>query len=89
MKQEFNLEVKGNKWEELQNAAFEKVNKEAKIDGFRPGKAPRSAYEKKYGKQDILFEAADMAVKKEYERLLDKEKVMPVIEPKVELVKLN
>ena len=89
MKQEFNLVVKGNKWEELQDKAFEKVNKEAKIDGFRPGKAPRSAYELKYGKQDILFEAADMAVKEEYERLLTKERVMPVIEPKVDLVKCN
>ena len=89
MKQEFNLVVKGNEWEELQDEAFEKVNKEAKVDGFRPGKAPRSMYEKKYGKQDILFEAADMAVKKEYDRILTKEKVMPVIEPKVDLVKCD
>ena len=89
MKQEFSLVVKGKEWVELQDEAFEKVNKKAKIDGFRPGKAPRSAYEKKYGKQDILFEAADMAIKKEYERLLTKEKVMPVIEPKVDLVKCD
>ena len=89
MKQEFDLVVKGKEWGTLQDEAFEKVNKNAKIDGFRPGKAPRSMYEKKYGKQDILFEAADMAVKKEYERLLVKEKLMPVIEPKVDLVKCD
>ena len=89
MKQEFNLVVKGKEWGTLQDEAFEKVNKSAKIDGFRPGKAPRSMYEKKYGKQDILFEAADMAVKAEYERLLTKEKLMPVIEPKVDLVKCD
>lgn len=89
MKQEFDLVVKGKEWQGLQDEAFEKVNKSAKIDGFRPGKAPRSMYEKKYGKQDILFEAADMAVKKEYERLLTKEKLMPVIEPKVDLVKCD
>ena len=89
MKQEFDLVVKGKEWVMLQDEAFEKVNKSAKIDGFRPGKAPRSMYEKKYGKQDILFEAADMAVKKEYERLLVKEKLMPVIEPKVDLVKCD
>ena len=89
MKQEFNLEVKGKEWVSLQDEAFNKVNKNAKIDGFRPGKAPRSMYEKKYGKQDILFEAADMAIKKEYERLLTKENVMPVIEPKVDLVKCD
>ena len=89
MKQEFEFKVSGKEWETLQDSAFVKVNKDAKIDGFRPGKAPRSMYEKKYGKQEILFEAADMAIKKEYERLLTKEKVMPVIEPKVDLVKCD
>lgn len=89
MKQEFSFELKGKEWNSLQNDAFLKVNKKAKIDGFRPGKAPRDVYEKKYGNQDILFEAADMAIKKEYERLLTKENVMPVIEPKVDLVKCD
>ena len=89
MKQEFSLKVEEKEWVSLQDAAFEKVNKNAKIDGFRPGKAPRSMYEKKYGKQDILFEAADMAIKKEYERLLKDDKLLPVIEPKVDLVKCD
>lgn len=89
MKQEFSLVVKGNEWVSLQDEAFKKVSKNAKIDGFRPGKAPRSMYEKKYGTQDILFEAADMAIKKEYERLLSDKKLMPVIEPKVDLVKCD
>ena len=89
MKQEFSLKVEGKEWVSLQDTAYTKVSKDAKVDGFRPGKAPRAMYEKKYGKQDILYEAADMAIKKEYERLLDKEKVMPVIEPKVDLVKLD
>ena len=89
MREEFNFSVKGIDWEKLQDEAFEKVNKKAKIDGFRPGKAPRAVYEKKYGKQDILFEAADIAIKKEYERIIKDEKVMPVIEPKVDLVKCD
>ena len=44
MKQEFSFELKGKEWDALQNDAFEKVNKKAKIDGFRPGKAPRAVY---------------------------------------------
>ena len=86
MKQEFSFKLEGIEWGKLQDEAFEKVNKNAKIDGFRPGKAPRAMYEKKYGKQDILFEAADIAIKNEYERLISDEKLMPVIEPKVDLV---
>lgn len=89
MKEEIKFSVKGIEWEKLQDEAFEKVNKKAKIDGFRPGKAPRNIYEKKYGKQDILFEAADMAIKKEYEKIMQDDKIMPVIEPKVDLVKCD
>ena len=89
MKEEFNLKVSGKEWKELQDSAFEKVNKKAKIDGFRPGKAPRNVYEKNYGRQDILYEAADMAIKKEYDRLLNDKKLMPIIEPKVDLVSVD
>ena len=89
MKEEIKFSVKGIEWEKLQDEAFEKVNKKAKIDGFRHGKAPRNIYEKKYGKQDILFEAADMAIKKEYEKIIQDDKIMPVIEPKVDLVKCD
>ena len=89
MKEEFSLKVSGEEWKELQEVAFEKVNKKAKIDGFRPGKAPRDVYEKKYGKQDILYEAADIAIKKEYDRLLTDKKLFPVTEPKVDLVSID
>ena len=89
MKEEKNLIVNGTEWKGLQDKAYEKVSKSAKVDGFRPGKAPRDMYEKKYGKQDIMMEAADMAIKHEYERLLTDEKITPVVEPKVNLVKCD
>ena len=89
MKEEKNLIVNGTEWKGLQDKAYEKVSKSAKVVGFRPGKAPRDMYEKKYGKQDIMMEAADMAIKHEYERLLTDEKITPVIEPKVNLVKCD
>lgn len=89
MKEEKNLIVNGTEWKGLQDKAYEKVSKSAKVDGFRPGKAPRDMYEKKYGKQDIMMEAADMAIKHEYERLLTDEKITPVIEPKVNLIKCD
>ena len=34
MKQEFSFKLEGIKWEELQDKAFEKVNKKAQIDGL-------------------------------------------------------
>lgn len=86
MKQELEFKIEGIEWEKLQDSAFNKLNKDAKIDGFRPGKAPRAMFEKKYGKQEIIFEAADMAIKKEYDRILSEGKILPVIEPKIDLV---
>ena len=86
MKQELEFKIEGLEWGNLQEEAFKKLNKNAKIDGFRPGKAPRAMFEKKYGKQEIIFEASDMAIKKEYERILSEGKILPVIEPKIDLV---
>ena len=86
MKQELEFKIEGKEWGKLQDEAFNKLNKNAKIDGFRPGKAPRDMFEKKYGKQEIIFEASDMAVKKEYERIMQEGKILPVIEPKIDLV---
>ena len=86
MKQELEFKIEGLEWGNLQEEAFKKLNKNAKIDGFRPGKAPRAMFEKKYGKQEIIFEASDMAIKKEYERILNEGKILPVIEPKIDLV---
>lgn len=89
MKEEVNFKLEGKEWVELQNKAFEKLNKKANIDGFRPGKAPRDIFEKKYGKQEIILEAADEATNKEYKRLLGENKIIPIIEPKVELIKCD
>lgn len=89
MKEEVNFKLEGKEWVELQNKAFEKLNKKANIDGFRPGKAPRDIFEKKYGKQEIILEAADEATNKEYKRLLGENKITPIIEPKVELIKCD
>jgi len=86
MKQELEFKIEGKEWEKLQDDAFNKLNKNAKIDGFRPGKASRDMFEKKYGKQEIIFEASDMAIKKEYERIMQEGKILPVIEPKIDLV---
>lgn len=89
MKEEFLFKLEGKEWGTLQDDAFNKVNQKAKIDGFRPGKAPRDVYEKKYGKQDIFYEAADIAIKKEYDRLLNDKKLLPIIEPKIDLISLD
>ena len=67
---EIEIEVVGKEWEEVLDKAFKKANKKAKIDGFRPGKAPKEVFIKKYGKQSLYMDAADAAADIAYQKLL-------------------
>lgn len=67
---EIEIVIEGNEWEEALDKAFKKANKKAKIDGFRPGKAPKEVYIKKYGKESLYMDAADTAADLAYQKLL-------------------
>ena len=88
MKKQVNYKIQKEEWEKAKDAAFKKISSKYKIDGFRPGKAPRNIFEKNYpGK--IIIEAADEAIDKEYRRLLIEEKIFPILEPKIDIVKIS
>lgn len=89
MKKVINFKVENETWKEAQEKAFNKLNKTAKIDGFRPGKAPRNIFEKKYGKQEILLEAADSLIHEKYHDIIENDKIMPIIEPKIDIVEVE
>ncbi len=88
MKKIINYKVQKDEWESAKDTAFNKLNAKRSVDGFRKGKAPRSVFEKNFPGQ-IVMEAADIVIDKEYKRLLIEEKIMPVLEPKVDLVKVS
>lgn len=68
------IKIEGKEWQECLDKAFEKNNKKAKIDGFRPGKAPKSVFIKKYGVESLFMDAADFAVEAAYDKLLKENK---------------
>ena len=88
MKQVINFKAQKEEWEKAKEKAFNKLNAKSKIDGFRPGKAPRSVFERNYPGQ-ITMEAADILVDQEYRRIITEDKILPIIEPKIDLVKLT
>jgi len=88
MKKTVNYKVNGEEWVKACDKAFHKLNKNAKIDGFRPGKAPRSMFEKKYPGQ-ITMEAADELIEKKYNSIIVEDKLIPVVQPKVDIVKID
>jgi Icc-related predicted phosphoesterase len=61
MKQVINFKAQKEEWEKAKDKAFNKLNAKSKIDGFRPGKAPRNVFEKNYPGQ-IVMEAADILI---------------------------
>jgi len=88
MKQVINFKAQKEDWEKAKEKAFGKLNAKSKIDGFRPGKAPRSVFERNYPGQ-ITMEAADILVEQEYRRIITEDKILPIIEPKIDIVKIT
>ena len=86
---EFTIKIEGEDWEKALDKAFVKRNKTAKIDGFRPGKAPKDVFLKHYGKERLYFDAADSLVSEAYAKMLEQEKVVPVVEPKIDVKSID
>ena len=83
---EINVTIEGEKWQKAIDKAYDKVSKKVKIDGFRPGKAPKDIFLKKYGKENLLVEAADSCMQDAYMDILkDNEGLEIVAQPKVEI----
>lgn len=68
------IKIEGKEWKEALDKAYNKANKKAKIDGFRPGKAPKKVFIKKYGKKVLYQDAADLVIEKAYMKMLDDNK---------------
>ena len=88
MKKVINYKVQKEEWETAKDEAFKKLNAKATIDGFRKGKAPRNMFERNYPGQ-IVTEAADIVIDKEYKRIIMEDKILPILEPKVDIVKVT
>jgi len=86
---EITLKVEGSEWTEAVDKAFKKANQKAKIDGFRPGKAPREIFEKKYGKKSLYMDAVDNILQDKYVSVIEDSKLEPVIQPKVDIKKVD
>ena len=65
--------------------ALKEIQSTAKLDGFRPGKAPEDRIVAVYGEAAIMREAAEHAVQHELPELLAAEKLMIIESPRVEI----
>jgi trigger factor len=66
--------------------AFRQLVKNARIPGFRRGKAPRKIFEAQYGSALIENRAMETVVPEAYSRALEENDLEPVDEPQMELL---
>ena len=87
---EINVKIEGKEWEEALDKAFTKANAKAKIDGFRPGKAPKDVFLKKYGKESLYMDAADMVLEEAYKNVFEQNKDLEIVaQPEIGLKSID
>ena len=90
MEKEVLVKIDGDNWVKALDEAFKKLNKTAKIDGFRPGKAPKDVFLKKYGKESLYMEAAEGVVDLAYEEMIkDNGELKIVAQPALSINKVD
>ena len=65
------------------NKAYAKLQKEAKMKGFRRGKVPRSVIEKTY-KPQVQAEVGEELVQETYFDIIEKQDFDPVVHPEID-----
>lgn len=86
MEKEILVKFEGEEWQDALNQAFKKANKTAKIDGFRPGKAPKDMFLKKYGIGVLFEEAAEILLEDAYKKVMEDNKDLQIVaQPRVEI----
>lgn len=86
MEKEILVKFEGEEWQDALNQAFKKANKTAKIDGFRPGKAPKDVFLKKYGIGVLFEEAAEILLEDAYKKVMENNKDLQIVaQPRVEI----
>jgi trigger factor len=69
------IEIPHHTLEKSFDAAFVKLQKKAKVAGFRPGKVPRAIFEKNYGKSVLIQEGVSIAMNQAYLEAIRSEKL--------------
>ena len=83
------VEVDADRLERASDRAFQRHVQQAKIPGFRPGKAPRALYERTYGAQHIWDDAAADIVDETFKEIVDLEQLDWLDRPEVEVSQLE
>jgi FKBP-type peptidyl-prolyl cis-trans isomerase (trigger factor) len=86
------VEIKGEigveEFESFRAAALKKLGENVEIDGFRKGHAPANVLESKVGEVAILEEMAQLALSKNYGKIITENNIDAIGYPKINITKL-
>ncbi len=83
------VKMEGNDWTKACDRVFEDKQKTVKVDGFRKGKVPRNVYEKRFGKESLYLDAAQLVLPEAYDKALKESKVEPIVQPGVNIKNIS
>ena len=86
---EITMKVEGKEWTDACDKVFKEKQKSVKVDGFRKGKVPRSVYEKKFGKESLFLDAANIVLQDAYVKAIEDSKLEPVVQPSIDIKSLD
>lgn len=82
------IELDPLEWGKFVDEATRELGREVKIEGFRPGMAPKEMLAQKIGQGHILEAAADLAVRRTYPEVLEQKKIDAIGRPEVQVLKV-
>jgi len=85
---EIEFELTPEEFQKHVDHALLHLKEHIKVDGFRPGQAPNKLVEDKINKESLLMEAGDIAVRETYSKYVLENKLEPVGQPEVSIIKI-
>jgi len=85
---EIKVELEAVEFDQIFFEAIQELGKKINLPGFRPGQAPLDLVERNIGQARILEAAADKAIARTLSEIIQKEKIVFINQPKIDILKL-
>jgi trigger factor len=85
---ELKIEVPKEEFNNFIEKTILNLGRDFQVEGFRKGKVPKEIVEREIGQEKILAEASQLAIKKKYLQAVLENKIEPISQPEIEILKL-
>ena len=88
LKQEFKVVLSARDIEREIDQRLSEIGREARVPGFRPGKAPLAILKRRYG-DSVLGEVVERAISESSEKAMSERGLKPALRPKIEVTSFD